>query len=148
MSKFEGRTNHVIALALTAPLAPPLGELSAKLTERALSAPVCALGHLSQRERQGRLRRLIPNYLVSYLFSAGGHEKQAAAAGKEGPESPASPPTPAKYQSFLPGDHPLPPVGRVCPPAPVTGSITQFWVKVYYYFSAAGKTGEFPWNSS
>ena len=26
------------------------------LTERALSAPVCALGHLSQRERQGRYR--------------------------------------------------------------------------------------------
>ena len=36
---------------------PSGGAVEQSETERALSAPVCALGHLSQRERQGRLRR-------------------------------------------------------------------------------------------
>ena len=35
-------------------LALPLGELSPKVTERALSV-LAALGHLSQRERQGMI---------------------------------------------------------------------------------------------
>ena len=44
MERIDTDTLHFLAL--------PLGELSAKLTERALSV-LAALGHLSHRERQG-----------------------------------------------------------------------------------------------
>ena len=47
-------------------MALPMGELSAKLTERALLSPL--RGHLSQRERQGRSHRLSDKFhFVSVL---------------------------------------------------------------------------------
>ena len=75
------------------PLAPPLGELAAKPTERVKQALSAPSGHLSHRERQGphpsRLRRdtfnimeQLPLAIVRFRFAAQSTTPEGKALGQ------------------------------------------------------------------